>query len=249
MSGAEIEFDKYAKKGAYHWREVGGKLGEINAYTLGRYDLALDCLRAAGVRAGQSLLDIGCGDGALAGLAHRRAGLAVTGVDPTPAAIALARECFAARQWAGRFEVADAYDTGLPAESFDAAVSADVIEHVRHPERLLAEARRLLKPGGVLVVTTPLRVSEKPFDPLHVQEWYAESFAAFCAAHFGPVSEQRLTHPALWYEIYRASGSRWGQAARLAINALAKSGRNPFLWRRPAWTLHTQQAVVLRKPA
>ncbi len=39
--------------------------------------------------------------------------------------------------------------------SFDAALACDIIEHVEHPDRFLAEAYRLLKPGGRLLVTFP----------------------------------------------------------------------------------------------
>ncbi len=248
MNAPEIAFDKYAKKGAYHWREIEGPVGSLNAYTMGRYDLAIDCLRAAGVGPGARLLDIGCGDGALTGLIRSRLGARVVGIDPSADAVALARRCFAERGWEGDFEVSDAYATGLVDGSFDAAVSADVIEHVRQPERLLAEARRLVRPGGALVVTTPLRVSERPFDPMHVQEWFGEEFAALCERHFGPVAASRATHPAIWFEIYRTSGSRWGRLMRLAVNLAASRGANPFLWRRPSWSIHTQQALTLRRP-
>ncbi|MBI1245720.1 MAG: methyltransferase domain-containing protein [Alphaproteobacteria bacterium] len=248
MTEAEIEFDKYEKKGAYHWSEIEGSRGQLNAYTLGRYMLAVDCLRAAGVSRGARVADIGCGDGALAGMLSRELDAEVVGIDPSAAAIGHARAEFARRSWRGEFVVGDAYATGLPDASFDAAISADVIEHVRHPDRLLAEARRILKPGGVFVVTTPQRVSERPLDPLHVQEWFPEEFAQMCATHFGPVEVHRQTHPVFWYELYRWAGGRFGWLVRLAINAAAARGSNPFLWRRPVWSLHTQQAVVLRKP-
>ena len=43
----------------------------------------------------------------------------------------------------------------LPDESFDTALAIDVIEHVERPDRFCQEARRLLKPGGKLLITFP----------------------------------------------------------------------------------------------
>lgn len=50
----------------------------------------------------------------------------------------------------GTIETAD-----LPANSFDLVLSTHTIEHLRHPEKLLVQAREILKPGGLLVVSTP----------------------------------------------------------------------------------------------
>lgn len=52
-------------------------------------------------------------------------------------------------------KVGDAQATGLPSAAYDAVVSLDVLEHLPRPEDLLAESARLLRPGGLLVVSTP----------------------------------------------------------------------------------------------
>lgn len=104
-------------------------------------------------------LDIGCGLGrsALALAAH---GYPVIGVDPSPRAVALAS--LAARKSGnlrGRasFLVGDA--TEAPPEAwlaaFDLAVCSEVLEHVEAPERVLAYAHAILRPAGVLILTTP----------------------------------------------------------------------------------------------
>jgi SAM-dependent methyltransferase len=54
-----------------------------------------------------------------------------------------------------RFVHSDICATGLPAESQDVVVSTDVIEHTRHPERMIAEVHRVLRPGGVFCVLGP----------------------------------------------------------------------------------------------
>ena len=54
----------------------------------------------------------------------------------------------------------------FPDSSFDAVVCAELFEHVRHPEHVLQEVRRTLKPGGKLFATTPFlfRIHSDPHD-------------------------------------------------------------------------------------
>ena len=54
-----------------------------------------------------------------------------------------------------RFICADASDTGLPAESFDTIIMNDAFEHLADPEAVLAECKRLLKPGGRVFINFP----------------------------------------------------------------------------------------------
>jgi 2-polyprenyl-3-methyl-5-hydroxy-6-metoxy-1,4-benzoquinol methylase len=244
---AEIAFTKYEKKGAYHWAEIEPGDPNFNAYTAGRFDVAIDCLAEAGIGAGMRIVDVGCGDGALAGLAQRRLSVEVAGIDPSEAAIELARGQFAKFGLRGEFQSGSAYSISAPDGAFDGAVCADVIEHVREPERLLVEIRRVLRPGGVLVLTTPLRVTERPVDPFHVQEWFHEEFIAVAATVFGKPERAMLSHPAFWLEAYRRSGSTFWRWMRLYIHFMSRQGRNPFVHGASNWRLQTQQSLVLRK--
>jgi len=243
----EIEFDKYARRGAYHWQDYYGNLRRMNAATKARYDTVVDCLRKAGVGKGARLVDIGCGDGALSGVISMELGCQVAGVDPSDAAIRFATEEFDRRGLAGQFVRADGYRYPFPDGAFDAAVCSDVIEHVQDPAALLAEIRRLLKPGGVLVLSTPIRFTEQPQDPLHVQEWFAGEFVGLCRPFFGEPAGERHTHPAFWYEAYVLPGSGFGRLMRLLANALARIGRNPFLGTARAWRCYTTQTLVLHR--
>ncbi len=56
---------------------------------------------------------------------------------------------------------ADAEKLPFPNASFDAAIATAIIEHVPHPDVFMEEIKRILKPGGVCVVTTPVPLFEE----------------------------------------------------------------------------------------
>ena len=105
-------------------------------------------LTAAGVKPGTRLLDVACGPGVAAAQAAA-AGARVTGVDFSPAMIDEARR----RNPAIEFHTADAEQLPFANASFDAVIANFGIHHVERPERAIAEARRVLKPGGIFAFT------------------------------------------------------------------------------------------------
>lgn len=245
---SEIAFDKYARKGAYHWVESTGPLHRLNAYTLGRYELALSALQAGGLQKGAKVLDVGCGDGALTGFIASRFQADVEGIDVTQLPIELARQEFAKRGWSGRFTVIEGYEYPFADGAFAAVVCSDVIEHVQKPEQLLAEMWRLVAPGGRLVVTTPIRYTEAPLDRMHVQEWFAGEFRDFCQSVLGAEVELHVSHPVALAEIYASANPLLGRFSRLSINALTKLGRNPFLRQSGFRAFSTQMVVAVKAP-
>jgi arsenite methyltransferase len=108
-------------------------------------------LEALALRPGERVVDIGCGPGYLAAEMSAVVGDSglVLGVDPSESMLALA-----ARRASAGMELADGDALSLPAEdeSFDAAASTQVYEYVADIAGALAEARRVLRPGGRLLV-------------------------------------------------------------------------------------------------
>lgn len=105
-------------------------------------------LRAAHSRSGIRLLDVACGPGVAAGEAAA-AGARAVGVDFSPAMIAVARQTCPAVE----FRTADAEALPFADASFDTVIANFGIHHVERPERAIAEARRVLAPGGRFAFT------------------------------------------------------------------------------------------------
>jgi len=103
--------------------------------------------------AGATLLDIGCGGGLFAE-ALAKAGYQVTGIDPSRGSIEAARAHAAAQGLALTYHVASGERLPLPDTSFDIACCCDVLEHVDDVDAVVAEATRVLRPGGLLLYDT-----------------------------------------------------------------------------------------------
>lgn len=139
-------------------------------------------------REAASVLDLGCGDGYLSVLLARR-GHEVTAVDLARARL----DKFAdkAHELGIVRLQASATGTGLEDASFDALVSSEVLEHLPEPEAMLVEARRLLRPGGTLVMCVPNDETirqvtcphcERPFSPDgHLHSFTKETLAGLVA--------------------------------------------------------------------
>jgi ubiquinone/menaquinone biosynthesis C-methylase UbiE len=109
-------------------------------------------LSALEIPNGARALELGCGNGASTRLFLEHLPLGeLVGIDPSPAFIEMATEALGADRRA-RFQTGDARDTGQSDASFDLVLAHTVLSHVPEPERALAEALRLLKPGGQFVV-------------------------------------------------------------------------------------------------
>lgn len=104
------------------------------------------------LRAGLTLLDVGCGPGTItADLAGLVAPGTVTAIEPVAAALELARDEAARRAITGiEFAVADVHALPFADDSFDVVHAHQVLQHVADPVRALREMRRVCRPGGIV---------------------------------------------------------------------------------------------------
>jgi SAM-dependent methyltransferase len=116
---------------------------------MGRYSgpLSSQFAELAGVRAGQRVLDVGCGPGALtAELAARIGPAAVAAVDPSEQFVAAARE----RNPAVDVQQGAAESLPFPDEAFDAALAQLVVHFMSDPAAGIAEMKRVTRRDGVV---------------------------------------------------------------------------------------------------
>lgn len=102
-----------------------------------------------------AMLDVGCGPGHVAVLAAERCpGATILGVDLARTMLAHAERHRAASPHADRirFELADAKGLPYPDATFDTVFSNTILHHIPDPRPFLSELRRVLRPGGVLLV-------------------------------------------------------------------------------------------------
>jgi O-antigen biosynthesis protein len=131
------------------------------------------------------VLDIASGEGYGAALLSEAA-RQVTGVDISEVAIAAARKKYRRRNL--DFKVGSATAIPLAESLLDLVVSFETLEHLEDHERMLSEVKRVLKPEGRIVISTPDKkhYSDIPdYDnPFHMKELYLEEFRQLLEAHF-----------------------------------------------------------------
>lgn len=225
------QFAKYQDSGAYHWRATYPENWRRSSPLLhARYDAALRKL-AERMPLDRSLgLDLGCGDGVLL-FKVSRAGGRIIGLDGMVDALRIAKRELSARgESQHRLLAGPATAIPLLSESVDYVLSLEVIEHVPDTTSYLTEVRRVLRPGGVLVITTPTRsVDGKLQDPYHCREYSASDLEALVRPWFSSVSVFGM-YPRALSLIYER-GSRVAivdKLVRFGFKASSAMGWNPF---------------------
>jgi ubiquinone/menaquinone biosynthesis C-methylase UbiE len=120
----------------------------------GQSDMAevADLLGRLDLKAGERVLDLGCGSGVIAEYISDRTGAHVTGLDYAASAIEEARRRTADKSDRLTFLQADMNALELPERSFDAAISIDTLYWVADMAESLAQVIRTLKPGGQIAI-------------------------------------------------------------------------------------------------
>ena len=98
------------------------------------------------------LLDVGCGAGFLTN-PLAASGYQLKGVDLSATSLETAK-AHASSQFNPVYQTADAYNLPEPNQSFDVVLMMDFLEHVDNPDLAIAEAARVLRPGGLFIFHT-----------------------------------------------------------------------------------------------
>jgi ubiquinone/menaquinone biosynthesis C-methylase UbiE len=146
---------------------------------------------------GSRVLEVGCGTGAIARLLSRDPKVReVVGVDASPLLVSKARH-LAGSEGKLRFDVANGTALSFGASSFDTVILHRVLSHEPRPERVLAEAERVLRRGGGLAIFDgnfatltlgggdgdPLEGCASAFVPAHVHDpWIVQRLSTLAAA-------------------------------------------------------------------
>jgi 2-polyprenyl-3-methyl-5-hydroxy-6-metoxy-1,4-benzoquinol methylase len=146
-----------------------------------RYAFALSLV------ADKQVLDAACGEGFGASLLASKAA-SVHACDIDAASISHAKQRYGSQNNLS-FQQADVTQLDAIADnSFDAIISFETLEHVLEQDRMLAGFHRLLKPNGLLLISTPDKKNYTDatgvVNPHHVRELYFDEFSALLDTHF-----------------------------------------------------------------
>jgi 2-polyprenyl-3-methyl-5-hydroxy-6-metoxy-1,4-benzoquinol methylase len=120
---------------------------ETNWWYTARKELILGLVK------GERILEVGCGTGTIAAALARNS--SIVGVDPTLTAVQMTKLRTSEAHLDLEVIQADGLELCFASEAFEAAICADVIEHVDDDYSFLLEVRRVLEPAGYLLITAP----------------------------------------------------------------------------------------------
>lgn len=157
----------------------------------------------------KDVLDIASGEGYGTRALLAAGAKSVIGLDVSVEACVYARQ-----KYAFEVSVSDALHIALSSQSLDVVTSFETIEHLSAPESFLEECRRVLRPTGKLIISTP---NKDLFDATrnsqyHVHEFTATEFHAILCKHFRQIDcFAQLSEPASWFDVrtLAAKNSPW----------------------------------------
>ncbi|MBO9127832.1 glycosyltransferase [Rhizobium sp. 16-545-1B] len=142
-------------------------------------------LLAGGHVAGKDILDIASGEG-FGSFFLARTAASVVGVDISAEAVAHAQSKYVRENL--HFKIGSAASIPLENHSVDVVVSFETIEHHDQHEEMMKEIKRVLRPGGRLIISSPEKheYSDVPGfqNPFHVKELYRDEFLDLVGRHF-----------------------------------------------------------------
>ena len=137
---------------------------------------------------GKRVLDAGCGSGYGAAMMSAAGARQVVGIDIDADTIEAARSKMPVGV---ELAVGDLESVPVGDACFDVVVCLEAIEHVLDPEAVLDEFRRVLIPGGLLVLSTPNRDVVTPGNPYHLHEYTPDELESTVSRRFAKVEVRR----------------------------------------------------------
>ena len=144
------------------------------------------------------VLEVGCGEGRGIDLFISKVS-SFTALDKIEGALEALRKRYPAARFIGGNIPPF---TGLPDNSFDRVFSFQVIEHIRDDRHFLQEIRRVLKPGGIALITTPNRPFSLTRNPWHIREYTAHELQTLAQSVFSKVEMKGIAGDPLVMEYY-----------------------------------------------
>lgn len=234
------EVDRFARI-ASEWWDPNGKFRPLHKIGPARLGFVVDHLAAhfalprSGLRrlAGLNLLDIGCGGG-LISEPLARLGAVVTGIDPAPENIETARRHATGSGLTINYRQAVVEDLAAESATFDAVLCLEVIEHVPDVPAFLKICSSLVRPGGLMIVSTLNRTLKAYFLaiigaeyilrwlPVGTHQWERFVTPDELRRH---LTSAGLAEPSLRGLVYDPLADQWSLSADTDVNYMAASAK------------------------
>jgi 2-polyprenyl-3-methyl-5-hydroxy-6-metoxy-1,4-benzoquinol methylase len=224
-------------------------LSEATALRFGLVKQKIEWMLGKAGRAGEKLdvVDIGCGAGTQS-LMWAESGHRVIGIDINEPLVGIARKRLAQKGLKARFDVGSATSLPYADASFDVVLIPELLEHVADWQSCIDEALRVLRPRGIIYLSTTnwLCPKQQEFD-LPMYSWYPGPLKRYC------VKLSLTTHPE-WVSHARYPAVHWFSPYQLGAY-LDKRGVRPFdrfdmlnLEGRPGWLQSAMKIVKAIPP-
>ncbi|MBQ8272570.1 MAG: class I SAM-dependent methyltransferase [Tidjanibacter sp.] len=127
---------------------------------------------------------------------------------------------------------------GIESESVDCVISFQVIEHIKRDKEFVREVHRVLRKGGVFIVSTPNRPMSLTRNPWHVREYSPEEFSALFDGEFESVEALGVEGNEKVWEYYEKN--------RQGVERITRFDPLDFQHRLPRWVLRIPYDLLNR---